>query len=63
MMRVQKQDYSRKPWRVIDESGATVLRRETFDHPSLGVIESMWPACFDRKRDALAWVAQQEGSK
>jgi hypothetical protein len=58
--RVEKQSYSLGAWRVLDaESGEQVYRREMFDHPFLGVIPISGPVCFDRKRDAVAWVASQ----
>jgi hypothetical protein len=59
--RVEKQSYSRGAWRVLDAAtGEQVYRREMFDHPFLGKILLAGPVCFDRKRDAVAWVAQQE---
>lgn len=54
--RVEKQSYSRGAWRVLDRNGEQVYRREMFDHPMLGVIPLDGPVCFDRKRDAVAWV-------
>ena len=59
--RVEKQDYSHGPWRVLDAAtGEQVWRAEVFDHPNLGRIPISGPVCFERKRDALAWVAAEE---
>jgi hypothetical protein len=62
--RVEKQSYSRGAWRVLDAAtGEQVYRREIFDHPFMGKINLAGPVCFDRKRDAVAWVeAQQESA-
>lgn len=59
--RVEKRDYSRGSWRVLDSDGEQVWRKERFDHPTLGAMVIDGPVCFERKRDALAWVAAQEG--
>lgn len=59
--RVEKQNYSRGAWRVLDAAGNQVWRRETFDHPFLGEIQLNGPVCFDRKRDALAWILGVSG--
>jgi hypothetical protein len=57
MYRVEKQGYSHGPWRVLyAETGEQVWRRERFDHPNLGPIIIDGPVCFQRKRDAVAWV-------
>ncbi len=62
--RVEKQSYSHGAWRVLDaETGAQVVRRELFDHPFLGPIVIDGPVCFERKRDAVAWVAEHETLK
>lgn len=57
--RVEKQSYSRGAWRVLTTEGAQVWREEIFDHPFLGPTRIMGPVCFERKRDALAWIAAQ----
>jgi hypothetical protein len=55
--RVEKQSYSRGAWRVLDaDTGEQVYRNEVFDHPFMGRINLSGPVCFDRKRDAVAWV-------
>lgn len=59
--RVEKRGYSRGAWRVLDSTGAQVWRKELFNHPTLGAMVIDGPVCFDRKRDALAWVVAQEG--
>lgn len=57
MFRVEKQGYSRGPWRVLwAETGEQVFQQERFDHPYLGPMVIDGPVCFDRKRDAVAWV-------
>jgi len=62
MYRVERQSYSRSPWRVLDATtGEQVWRNEKFDHPQLGVIAISGPVCFERKRDAVAWVQAQKG--
>jgi hypothetical protein len=57
--RVEKQGYSRGAWRVLDAADRQVWRSEVFAHPTLGRTVIDGPVCFDRKRDALAWVAGQ----
>jgi hypothetical protein len=56
---VEKQSYSRGAWRVLHTDGQQVYENQTFNHPNLGLIRIAGPVCFDRKRDALAWVAMQ----
>lgn len=56
--RVEKQGYSRGAWRVLYAgTGEQVWQREVFDQPNLGVMVIPGPVCFERKRDAVAWVA------
>lgn len=56
--KVEKQSFSRGAWRVLDAAtGEQVYENQLFDHPNLGHIRIAGPVCFDRKRDALAWVA------
>lgn len=57
--RVEKQDYSHGPWRVLNSQGEQVWRNEVFDHPNLGPMPMAGPVCFQRKRDAVAWVKAQ----
>lgn len=57
---IEKQSYSRGAWRVLTQSGDQVYQRELFDHPFLGEILLNRPVCFDRKRDAVAWVQAHE---
>jgi hypothetical protein len=63
MYLVEKQSYSRGAWRVLDEEGRQVwqsasyalrLPNGTYVDMPIGA-----PVCFDRKRDALAWVAHK----
>lgn len=55
--RVEKQSYSRGAWRVLHAAtGEQVFENGTFDHPTMGRIRLAGPVCFDRKRDAVAWV-------
>jgi hypothetical protein len=55
--RVERQNYSRSPWRVLDATtGEQVFQSERFDHPNLGPMIIDGPVCFERKRDAVAWV-------
>lgn len=55
--RIEKQDYSHGAWRVLNaETGEQIWRRERFDHPHMGMITIDGPVCFQRKRDAVAWV-------
>jgi hypothetical protein len=62
--RVEKQGYSAGPWRVLyTANGEQVYRREVFDHPQLGRINIAGPVCFDRKRDAVAWIAAQDANQ
>jgi uncharacterized protein (DUF736 family) len=58
--RVEKQSYSSGAWRVLHEDGRQIFRDETFDHPFLGSIRLAGPVCFDRKRDAIAWISAAE---
>lgn len=58
--RVEKQSYSRGAWRVLNSAGEQVYRNQMFDHPFLGHILIAGPVCFDRKRDAVAWIAGQQ---
>ena len=59
--RVEKQDYSRGAWRVLNAAtGAQVWRNKIFNHPNLGKIYMQGPVCFERKRDAVAWISSQE---
>lgn len=59
--RIEKQSYSRGAWRVLwAEDGTQVWQQERFNHPNMGPIEAPWPVCFDRKRDAVAWVAAHQ---
>lgn len=62
IFRVEKQNYSRGAWRVLDANGQQVWRDEEFDHPNLGLTIISGPVCFDRKRDAVAWVELQGGT-
>lgn len=57
--KVEKQSYSRGAWRVLDAQGRQVWHLTTFEHPFLGHTITAGPVCFDRKRDALAWIASQ----
>lgn len=58
--RIKRQNYSRGAWRVLDaETGAQVWRTEIFEDPMLGTIRISEPVCFQRKRDAVAWIAAQ----
>lgn len=54
--RVEKQAYSHGAWRVLDADGAQVWTSQVIEHASMGTIAVPGPVCFDRKRDALAWV-------
>jgi hypothetical protein len=64
MARVEKQGYSRGAWRVLfAESGEQVWHREVFDHPQMGRVAIPAPVCFERKRDAVAWVAERTAAK
>ena len=59
--RIEKQDYSRAPWRVLDAAtGKQVWQQEIFDRPSMGLVPVDGPVCFNRKRDALAWIQAHE---
>jgi hypothetical protein len=58
--RIEKQSYSRGAWRVLDADGRQVYRCAEFDHPFMGLISLNGPVCFDRKRDAVAWIASEE---
>jgi hypothetical protein len=61
--RVEKRDYSRGKWRVLDAvTGQQVWQRRRFDHPNMGATSCDFPVCFDRKRDAVAWVEAQVDS-
>ena len=54
---IEKQSYSRGAWRVLNAAtGEQIYRNETFDHPFMGSIQIAGPVCFDRKRDAAAWI-------
>jgi hypothetical protein len=56
--RVEKQGCSCGAWGVLDAAtGGQVWDCEVFDHPNLGVMVIPGPVCFERKRDAVAWVA------
>lgn len=58
--RVEKQHYSAGAWRVLTADGVQVWQHGIeFEHVHLGTITISGPVCFDRKRDALAWVAAQ----
>jgi hypothetical protein len=57
--RVEKQSYSRGAWRVLDADGAQVWRYVTFNHPHLGETVINGPVCFETKKEALAWIANQ----
>lgn len=57
--RVEKQGYSRGAWRVLTAAGEQVYRRELFGHPFMGEILLDGPVCFERKRDAVAWIQAQ----
>lgn len=61
--RVEKQDYSVNPWRVLTVDGEQVWDWEVFDHPFLGKSTITGPVSFSRKRDALAWItAKTQGA-
>lgn len=61
---IEKQTYSRSPWRVLwADDREQVHQHERFDHPELGVTVIAGPVCFDRKRDALAWVQAHPNAK
>lgn len=60
--RVEKQSYSRGAWRVLHANGEQVWANENFDHPFMGKIRIAGPVCFERKRDALAWIAARLAS-
>lgn len=55
--RIEKQGYSRGAWRVLYETGEQVWEERLFDHPQMGATMISGPVCFDRKRDAAAWIA------
>jgi hypothetical protein len=58
---VEKQSYSHGAWRVLHaDSREQVWQAQTFDHPNMGTIRIPHPVCFERKRDALAWIASLE---
>jgi hypothetical protein len=60
--RVEKQSYSRGAWRVLHAAtGEQVWQDQSFNHPNMGTICVPHPVCFDRKRDALAWIAGRGG--
>lgn len=59
-LRVAKLGYSRNPWRIVDSDGQELWRDERFDHPMLGPTVISMPACFPRKRDAVAWLAAHD---
>jgi hypothetical protein len=55
--KAEKQSYSRGAWRVLNAiTGAQIYRNAEFDHPFMGSIRLAGPVCFDRKRDAVAWI-------
>ena len=61
---VEKQSYSRSPWRVLWADDHTqVYQNGRFDHPELGVTTIAGPVCFSRKRDAVAWVEAHQHVK
>lgn len=60
--RVEKQGYSRGAWRVLDTAGQQVYATQPFEHPNLGWIPLHGPVCFDRKRDAVAWIAAESAA-
>lgn len=55
--RVEKRDYSRGKWRVLDANGEEVWTSMIFVHPQLGETIINGPVCYDRKRDAMEWIA------
>lgn len=55
---IEKQGYSSRPWRVLwADTGNPVWVPDA--HPTLDYPITM-PACFDRKRDAQAWLDSLE---
>lgn len=50
-MKIEKRNYSRKPWRLIAADGGEVTARTTFEHPSLGWTAITEPVCGDTKAE------------
>lgn len=57
--KVEKQGYSHGAWRVLHSDGKQIWANQDIDHPFMGRVVIPGPVCFQRKRDALAWIEQQ----
>ncbi len=56
---VRKLGYASNPWRIVHApTGQEVSIPKTLD-TSHGVMQFNGPACFPRKRDAVAWLADR----
>lgn len=56
---VRKLGYSVRPWRIVEAvTGRELWTHEVFDHPNLGQSVIPAPMSYDRKRDAVAALAE-----
>jgi hypothetical protein len=53
-MKIEKLNYSRHPWRLLDSEGREVYTRQTMDHPSIGMTAFSGPVCGETKAECMA---------
>jgi hypothetical protein len=53
-MKIEKLNYSRHPWRLLDSEGREVYTRQSMDHPNLGVTAFSSPVCGETKAECTA---------
>lgn len=57
-MKIERRNYSRAPWRLIDNNGREVYWQKPMDCPSLGKTWVSAPVCGDTKAECISETLQ-----
>ena len=57
MLRVEKRTYSSRPWRIVSPDGRELYAPTSLTNADGNAVSFNGPVCFDRKRDAIAYLA------
>jgi hypothetical protein len=52
-MKIERLNYSRHPWRLLDNEGREVYVPQAFDHPALGMTVHSGPVCGATKTECV----------
>lgn len=57
-MKIEKRNYSRKPWRLVTSDGKEVQGKVEFDHPDIGATWILESICGDTKTECTEKAMQ-----